>query len=537
VTASLPSRTQGEREVAERRTFAIISHPDAGKTTLTEKLLLYGGAIHLAGSVKARRAQRAARADWMAIERERGISVTASVLQFTHEGYRINLLDTPGHADFSEDTYRALAVADSAVMLLDNRRGVEDRTRKLFAVCRRTDVPVVTFVNKCDRAGVPPLQLLDEVERDLGIPCAPIIWPVHVDERLAGMVDRETGLITLYERGHDHGATRATSSRTSLDDPMVAQRIGTAALDRLREELELLDGAGTPYTPEAFLRADVSPTFFGSALTNVGVEGFMERFLRMAPPPRPMAAGSHQIDPVASPFSAVVFKVQANMDPRHRDRVAFLRVRSGRLEAGMAAVNARTGESVRLHAPRQFLAQERQAVETAWAGDVVGVHDRGSLQVGDTLSHDGSVVFSGIPRFAPEHFAQVHTPDPLRRKHVDTGLRHLAEEGLVQVLREDPKATEGPRPIVAAVGPLQFDILLHRLDAEYGASVRLERLAYAAARWALGPEAAVMRLARSPGHLLLYDRHGRPVILFDTEWSLRMAMSMDPNLTLLEVEP
>ncbi len=537
MTAQAPARSIAQREVASRRTFAIISHPDAGKTTLTEKLLLYGGAIHLAGSVKARRATRAARSDWMAIERERGISVTASVLQFTHDGHRINLLDTPGHADFSEDTYRALAVADSAVMLLDNRRGVEERTRKLFAVCRRSGVPVATFVNKCDRAGVPALQLLDEVESELGVPCAPVTWPVHVEGRLAGIVYRRTGRIALYDRVSDHGARRETARVASLDDPAVAEHLGPAALAAVRDELELLDALTPPNNQASFLGGAVSPTFFGSALTNVGVEGFLTRFLRLAPSPSAVTTEGRRIDPVAGPFSAAVFKVQANMDPRHRDRVAFLRLRSGRLEPGMTVVNGRTGARVRLQAPRQFLAQERQVVDGAWAGDVVGVHDRGELQVGDTVSADGTIVYAPIPRFAPEHFATVTAPDPLRRKHLDRGLQDLALEGLVQVLREDPRASDGPRPVVAAVGPLQFDILIHRLEHEYGAVARLDRLGYVAARWVTGPDDAVARLARSPGRVLLYDRHGRPVLVFEDDWSLRTAPAAEPDVKLLEVEP
>ena len=536
MTAPSETGSAAYREVARRRTFAIISHPDAGKTTLTEKLLLYGGAIHLAGSVKARRAARAARSDWMAIEQERGISVTASVLQFEHDGYRINLLDTPGHADFSEDTYRALAVADSAVMLLDNRRGVEARTRQLFAVCRRSGTPVATFINKCDRAGVPPLQLLDDVEGELGVPCAPLTWPVYVDGRLAGVVQRTTGRIVLYDRTGDHGAQAIAGQESDLNDPAVERRLGAAGLAALRDELALLEAASPPYNRSAFLRGTVSPTFFGSALTNVGVEGFLRRFLRLAPPPRARDADGHEIDPVGGPFSAVVFKVQANMDPRHRDRVAFLRVRSGRLEAGMTAVDARTGRTVRLHAPRSFLARERKAIETAWAGDVVGVHDRGDFQVGDSLSADGSIAFAPIPRFAPEQFATVSGPDPLRRKHLDTGLRQLAEEGLVQILRKDARAAEGPGAVVAAVGPLQFDILLHRLEHEYGATARLERLPYVAARWIVGPAHAVARAAAAVGRLLLYDRAGRPVLLFADAWALR-AGTADPDVTLHEVEP
>ncbi|HEX8433364.1 MAG TPA: peptide chain release factor 3, partial [Longimicrobium sp.] len=378
-------------EVRRRRTFAIISHPDAGKTTLTEKLLLYGGAIHLAGSVKARRSARHATSDWMKMEQERGISVTSSVLQFEYLGRQINLLDTPGHADFSEDTYRTLIAADSAVMLLDNRRGVEERTRQLFEVCRRRQTPIFTFVNKCDRPGADPLQLLDDVERDLGLRCYPVSWPITQGDRFVGVYDRDTGRIHLFEKGEDHGQSRVETQTIMLSDPGTRARIGDEAHDKLLADIELLEIAGIEFTREAFLAGEVSPTFFGSALTNFGVEPFLAKFLELAPSPTAREASTRMVEPEDPSFTGFVFKIQANMDPKHRDRIAFVRVCSGHFEAGMQVKHVRTRKMMRLSAPTQFLARERTHIEEAWPGDVIGIHDRGSLRIGDTLSADGDL--------------------------------------------------------------------------------------------------------------------------------------------------
>jgi peptide chain release factor 3 len=522
-------------EVRRRRTFAIISHPDAGKTTLTEKLLLYGGAIHLAGSVKARRASRHATSDWMQMEQERGISVTSSVLQFEYEGRQINLLDTPGHQDFSEDTYRTLMAADSAVMLLDNRKGVEEQTRKLFEVCRLRKTPVFTFVNKCDRPGESPLKLLDDVERELGMPCYPMMWPILAGDRFLGVYERDARHIHLFERGEDHGQRRAGTRVESLDDPGVRALIGEEAHDRLMEDLELLDLAGEPFSREAFLAGEVSPTFFGSALTNFGVEPFLRRFLELAPEPGPREASTGVVEPMDPRFTGFVFKIQANMDPKHRDRIAFLRVCSGRFEAGMQAKNVRTGKPVRLSAPTQFLARERTHVEEAWPGDVIGIHDRGTLRIGDTLSSDGDLEFGGIPRFSPEHFARIQIGDPMRRKQLDTGLKQLSEEGAAQVFYAE--ALTGPTPIVGAVGRLQFDVLLHRLEHEYGVKARLEPMPYARARWAVGPQHEVQRLAGGHGRMLVYDSKNRPLILFDSEWTLRTTVEREKDVAFHDAAP
>ncbi len=515
-------------EIERRRTFAIISHPDAGKTTLTEKLLLYGGAIHLAGSVKARRASRHATSDWMEMERERGISVTSSALHFDYQGFRINLLDTPGHQDFSEDTYRTLMAADSAVMLLDNRKGVEEQTRKLFEVCRLRRLPIFTFINKCDRIGVPPLQLLDDVESELGIRCSAVTWPVTDGTNFLGVYDRRARRVHLFERGGDHGQTRLGEAVTGLDDPELERLLGGTARDRLVEEVELLDIAGAPFEPEVFLRGEVSPVFFGSALTNFGVAPFLERFLRHAPPPGPRTTVQGTIQPDHPAFSAFVFKIQANMDPKHRDRIAFLRVCSGTFESGAVVTNSRTGKPVRLARPQQFFAQEREAVETAHPGDVVGIQDRGSLRIGDTLSAEEGITHTGIPSFSPEHFARVQVPDPLRRKHLDKGLGELSEEGAVQVFYTDGVA--GPGQVVGAVGPLQFDVLLHRLEHEYGVVARLEPMPYREARWVDGAEPEIRRVAAGYDCALVSDRAGRLLLLFRSEWVRRAAEERERGL-------
>jgi peptide chain release factor 3 len=523
--------------VKTRRTFAIISHPDAGKTTLTEKLLLYGGAIHLAGSVKSRRAARHATSDWMKLEQERGISVTSSVMQFQYAGYHINLLDTPGHEDFSEDTYRTLVAADSAVMLLDNRRGVEDRTRQLFNVCKRRRTPIFTFVNKCDRVGEDPLKLISDVEADLEIQCHPITWPIHKDDVFVGVYDRRLKQVYLFERAEDHGASRALTQARSLDDAVVRDVLGPETHDRLMADIHLLDEAGHPFDEAAVLAGDLSPVFFGSALTNFGVEPFLREFLELAPEPAPRESTEGVVEPLNPEFTGFVFKIQANMDAKHRDRVAFVRIASGRFEAGMPVKQVRTGKSMRLASPQQFMARERTAVEEAWPGDVIGVMDRGSLRIGDTLTEGSNLEFSGIPRFAPEHFARIILTDPMKRKQLDTGLRQLTEEGAAQVFFTSGTETTSPTPIVGAVGELQFDVMLHRLEHEYGAVGRLERISARYPRWVTGPKDEIERIARDRGRMLLFDAKGNPLILFEDSWGLRWALEREKGVTFHEVAP
>ena len=523
--------------VRTRRTFAIISHPDAGKTTLTEKLLLYGGAIHLAGSVKARRAQRHATSDWMKLEQERGISVTSSVMQFEYDGYAVNLLDTPGHEDFSEDTYRTLVAADSAVMLLDNRKGVEERTRQLFEVCKRRRMPIFTFVNKCDRAGEDPLKLVSDVEAELGISCHPVTWPIHREGTFVGVYDRRQKLIHLFDRGEHHGSRMAGVRVGSLDAPEVRDLLGESAHEKLVMDVALLDEAGHPFDADAVLDGSLSPVFFGSALTNFGVEPFLREFLELAPPPAPRESSAGTVEPTDPNFTGFVFKIQANMDPRHRDRVAFVRVCSGKFEAGMQVTHVRSGKPLRLSAPQQFLARERTLVEEAWPGDVIGVTDRGTLRIGDTLSADGDLEFRGIPRFAPEHFARIVTGDPMKRKQLDAGLRQLTEEGAAQVFFTSASETAGPTPIVGAVGVLQFDVMLHRLEHEYGVPCRLERIGGRYPRWVTGPMDEIERVSRERGRMLLFDAKGHPLLLFEDAFSLRWTTEKESKLTFHDVAP
>jgi peptide chain release factor 3 len=522
-------------EVARRRTFAIISHPDAGKTTLTEKLLLFGGAIHLAGSVKARRASRHATSDWLAMEQERGISITASVLHFDYQGFRINLLDTPGHQDFSEDTYRALMAADSAIMLLDNRKGVETQTRKLFNVCQRRRLPIFTLVNKCDRVGEDPFGIIDDVQADLGIRAFAATWPIRVDGRLVGIYDRMDGRVILYEAGTDHGQSRPEFKVIGIDDAALDERIGSREAATLREEISLLTEAGEPMDPEAVARGEATPVFFGSALTNFGIDVLLERFLEAAPPPVARESEHGIVDPVEAPFSGFVFKVQANMDLKHRDRIAFLRVCSGRFEPGADAVVARTGKTLRLAQPQEFMARERTQAEDAVAGDVVGLHDRGSLRVGDTVAIGGVMEYPGVPRFSPEHFSQVHLDDPMKRKQLDKGLTHLAEEGTILLLYA-PSIT-GPVPIVGAVGRLQFDVLKDRLEREYNVKARLEGLPYHCARWVTGSESEAKDIASLHGRRMVEDVDGHPMILFDNEWALQRSVNQSEDVVFHDVQP
>ena len=533
--------SQLEEAIRRRRTFAIISHPDAGKTTLTEKLLLYGGAIHLAGSVKARRADRHATSDWMELERQRGISVTSSVMQFEYDGYQVNLLDTPGHQDFSEDTYRTLVAADSAVMLLDNRRGVEERTRQLFAVCKRRRTPIFTVVNKCDRVGEDPLKLVSDVEADLGIMCHPITWPIFraddIEGGFVGVYDRRLDQVHLFARDESHGSQKARARGGRLHDPETRALLGDATYERLVHDVTLLDEAGHPFSEEQVLSGELSPVFFGSALTNFGVEPFLREFLELAPSPTPRESSAGVVEPTQEAFTGFVFKIQANMDPKHRDRVAFVRVVSGRFEAGMAVRHVRSGKSIRLASPQTFMARERSAVEEAWPGDVIGVMDRGTLRIGDTLSSDGDLEFSDIPRFAPEHFARVVITDPMRRKQLDAGLRQLTEEGAAQVFYTSGTETVSPTPIVGAVGQLQFDVMLHRLEHEYGVACRLERMSYRFPRWVQGAEADIARVASGRGRMRLFDAKGNSVVLFDDAYTLRSTLQHEEKVTFHEIAP
>ena len=541
------SDAQLDREIARRRTFAIISHPDAGKTTLTEKLLLYGGAIHLAGSVKARRKSRHATSDWMELEKQRGISVTSSVLQFEHDGFAVNILDTPGHQDFSEDTYRTLAATDAAVMLIDGAKGVEAQTRKLFQVCRKRRIPIFTFINKLDRDIRPPLDLLDELESLLGIRSTPINWPIGCGSAFKGVFDRHGKRFLLFEGG-SHGARQAEMTAIEEGDPSISEVIGQGALDSLREELELLDVAGDPFDLDRVLQGELTPVFFGSAMTNFGVLPFLEGFLRMAPPPRAyraVDAGPSAVSqssnaegqgtvartaPAHPDFSGFIFKIQANMDPAHRDRVAFLRICTGRFVRGMSARHVRLDKEIKLANPQQFMAQDRQTVDEAYPGDIVGLFDPGHFRIGDTLCAGARVEYVGIPSFSPEHFASVRLKEALKRKQLLKGLEQLSQEGAIQLFQA-PGAVS-PEPIVGAVGQLQFDVLRFRLEHEYGVAPILDALPFVHARWvesgAINPSAA----GTGDSVRCVEDLSGRQVLLFKSDWALNWIQQKNPSLVL-----
>ena len=527
-----PSRLR--EEILRRRTFAIISHPDAGKTTLTEKLLLYGGAIHLAGAVKARRASRHATSDWMEIEKQRGISVTSSVLQFDYGGMRINILDTPGHQDFSEDTYRTLTAADSAVMLMDCAKGVETQTIKLFKVCAARGIPIFTFVNKLDREGRPPLELLTEVEDVLGIAACPVNWPLGMGQRFRGVYDLRRRLVQLFDAG-SHGQKRAVSRVTGPEDPVLAELLSPYDYAAFRGEVELLEGAGEVLDPERVASGRLTPVFFGSAMTNFGVEPFLQDFLEMAPPPGPRASDQGEVAPEDPRFSGFVFKIQANMDPQHRDRVAFVRVCSGHFRKGMKARHSRLGRELTLALPLQFLAQERVLVEEAFPGDVVGIHDRGNLHIGDTLAEGRELRFEGVPHFSPEHFARVRIKNALKQKQLQKGLEQLSEEGAIQVFRQ-PFGDKDP--VVGAVGVLQFEVLKYRLEGEYGVVAQLERMPFELARWVEppreGPGLDPRAVDRDSSTLWCEDKAGRPVVLFKSQWSLNWLAEKNPKVGFRE---
>ncbi len=519
---------QLHHEIARRRTFAIISHPDAGKTTLTEKLLLYGGAIHLAGAVKAKRGRSATVSDWMEMEKERGISITSSVMQFPYKGFSLNLLDTPGHADFSEDTYRTLHAVDGAIMLLDAAKGVEAQTRKLFKVCHRRRMPIFTFVNKLDRPAREPFELVGEVESVLSIGCFPITWPVYSHAQFKGVYHRLERRVYLFERGEGHtGAALAPVETTGIDDPQLTALLGEQDHADLRAQLELLDTAGDPFDLERFRRGELSPMFFGSAFNNFGVEPFLQSFLEMLPPPAPRASSKGPIPPDAPELSGFVFKIQANMDKSHRDRMAFLRVCSGRFERGMKVLHVRTGRTIRLANPTQFLAQERTIVEEGYAGDVLGVYDPGIFEIGDTLTDGANFSFDEIPHFAPEQFCRVLLLDPMKRKQLRKGLDELAQEGSIQLFMP-PENRDGD-PVLGAVGELQFEVTKYRLEREYNVETRLEPMSIEFARWvqrrdpSQKAEIDLGLFERERAGFGFRDVRGRPVVLFKGAWQLDIA--------------
>jgi len=511
-----------KREVSRRRSFAIISHPDAGKTTLTEKFLLYGGALNLAGSVTARKNQRATTSDWMELEKQRGISISSTVLQFDYKGCVVNILDTPGHKDFSEDTYRVLTAVDAAIMVVDAGKGIESQTRKLFEVCRKRGVPIFTFMNKLDRPAKPSLDLLDELESVLGIAAYPLNWPLGDGPRFRGVFDREKGEVHLFEKTPG-GAFKAPEEVSDISDPRVKEKLDSDVYDQVSEELELLDGAGADFDLEAVASGELTPVFFGSAANNFGVQLLLERFIDLAPPPAPRISGDESIEPTSPEFSAFVFKIQANMNPKHRDRVSFIRIVSGKFERDMNVIHTRTGQKVRLSNSMRLFAQDRETVDDAYAGDVAGLVGNHDFLIGDTLSSKKTRSFDEIPRFAPECFAYLHNASTAKFKRFRSGLEQMLKEGVVTEFK--PLDTSGAYiPLLGAVGPLQFEVMQHRLQGEYDAETRIEMASWSYARWMRKKEGETTPEdlpALSMDVSLVRDAQGHLVALIPSEWTMR----------------
>ena len=520
-------------EVNKRRNFAIISHPDAGKTTLTEKLLLYGGAIQQAGAVKARGNQRKATSDWMELEKQRGISITSTVLQFEYEESVINLLDTPGHQDFSEDTYRTLAAADNAVMLEDAAKGLEPQTRKLFEVCKMRKIPIFTFINKMDRPGREPLTLLDEIESELGLATIPINWPIGSGDQFRGVIDRLTKEVILFDK-----AARGKQSyekRIRLDEHNLSNYLEENLLNNALEELEVLDEAGASFDKEKIYCGELTPVFFGSAMTNFGVRPFLDKFLNLAKKPSSRNSNNGNIEPTFNEFSGFVFKLQANMDPKHRDRVAFIRVCSGRFEKDMSVKHSRTGKVIRLSRPQKIFGKDREVVDDAYPGDVIGLNNPGMFSIGDTLYTGNHIEYEGIPCFSPEIFSWLRNPNPSAFKNFRKGVNELREEGAVQILYDIDESKRDP--ILAAVGQLQLEVVKHRLKNEYGVDSILESMPYQIARWVSEGWSSLDELGRVFNCKIVKDCWNRPVILFKNEWNLNQFLEDQPKLNLNKVAP
>jgi peptide chain release factor 3 len=520
--------------VEQRRNFAIISHPDAGKTTLTEKLLLYGGAIQEAGAVKAKRAQRSATSDWMELEQQRGISITSTVLQFAYGGYTINLLDTPGHQDFSEDTYRTLAAADNAVMLEDAAKGLEPQTLKLFEVCRLRSLPIFTFFNKMDRPAREPLELLDEIEQRLGLQTYAVNWPIGMGDRFKGVFDRRQRQIHLFERTA-HGSRTVKDTIVDLGDPRIESLLEQDLYYQFKEELEVIEELGPQLDLEAVHAGQMTPVFFGSAMTNFGVQLFLDAFLDYALKPSARESTIGAVPPTHEDFSGFVFKLQANMDPKHRDRVAFVRVCSGKFEKDMVVNHARSGKTVRLSHPQKLFAQGRESLEEAYPGDVIGLNNPGVFAIGDTIYQGKRLEYEGIPCFSPEIFAYLKNPNPSKYKQFQKGVLELREEGAVQIMFS---ADESKRdPILAAVGQLQFEVVQFRLQNEYNVETRLEILPYAVARWVEGGWESLEKAGRLFNTVTVKDSWDRPVLLFRNEWNCQQIAADHPELKLSAIAP
>ncbi len=521
------------QEVKKRRTFAIISHPDAGKTTLTEKLLLYGGAIREAGTVKSRKSQKHAVSDWMEIEKQRGISVTSSVLQFNYDDHCVNILDTPGHQDFSEDTYRTLMAADSAVMVVDSSKGVESQTKKLFKVCKMRGIPIFTFINKMDRQGQDPFELLEDIESSLGIRSYPMNWPIGSDKHFKGVYNRQKMQFELFNDSN-HGQNIAKTETGNLSDTKFSELLGPQLHQKLLDDLELLDHAGDSFDLDKILAGELTPVFFGSALTNFGVEPFLRSFLELTPPPSPRQSNIGEINPQTENFTGFIFKIQANMNPTHRDRIAFLRICSGKFTKGMQVNHVQENKKIRLAQPQQFMAQDRVVVETAFPGDIIGIHDPGIFRIGDTLCEDSTNIrYEGIPVFAPEHFAKVYTKNSLKRKQFIKGIEQLSEEGSIQVFKRPNVGVE--ELIVGVVGVLQFEVLEYRLKNEYGVDVIIESLPYRYIRWIKSDSFDRKNFSMTMDTMLVQDEDDMPVLIFQNDWSIRQIEDRNKNIKLEEI--
>ncbi|MEE1075808.1 MAG: peptide chain release factor 3 [Acutalibacteraceae bacterium] len=520
-----------KNEIEKRRTFAIISHPDAGKTTLTEKLLLYGGAINTAGSVKGKKTSKHAVSDWMEIEKQRGISVTSSVLQFKYDGYCINILDTPGHQDFSEDTYRTLMAADSAVMVIDGSKGVENQTKKLFKVCVMRNIPIITFINKMDREAMNTFDLLEDIENVLGIHTYPVNWPIGCGKEFKGVYDRHSKKILAFTA--NNGQKEVEEQIIDVADANIADYIGDDHAEQLLEEIELLDGAGDDFDIEAVRNGKLTPVFFGSALTNFGVEPFLENFLKLTTSPLPRKTESGEVDPLSDSFSAFVFKIQANMNKAHRDRIAFMRICSGKFEKNMEVFHVQGNKKMRLSQPQQIMAQEREVVEEAYAGDIIGVFDPGVFSIGDTICMaNKKCKFQGIPTFAPEHFALVRQKDTMKRKQFIKGTDQIAQEGAIQIFRELGAGME--EVIVGVVGTLQFEVLEYRLKNEYNVDIIMNTLPYQYIRWIANEDIDPKKLDLASDTKRIQDLKDNNLLLFTSEWSINWALEHNKGLILQE---
>ncbi len=520
-------------EVNRRRTFAIISHPDAGKTTLTEKFLLYGGAIREAGTVKSRRSEKHAVSDWMEIEKQRGISVTSSVLQFDYNNFCINILDTPGHQDFSEDTYRTLMAADSAVMVIDSAKGVEEQTKKLFQVCKMRGIPIFTFINKMDRMGQDPFDLMEDIEKVLGINSYPMNWPIGSGRDFKGVYNRQKKQIELFNDGN-HGQNKVSTVTGDISNEDFSSLLGETLHEQLLNDIELLNIAGDDFNLDQILEGNLTPVFFGSALTNFGVETFLESFLDITPPPSSRNSNIGEITPENENFTGFIFKIQANMNPSHRDRIAFLRICSGKFEKGMSANHVRTDKKIKLAQPQQFMAQDRVIVDTAYPGDIIGIHDPGIYNIGDTLcQNQEKIQYEDIPQFAPEHFAKVITKDTMKRKQFLKGIFQLAEEGSIQVYKRPNIGVE--ELIVGVVGALQLEVLEYRLKNEYGVELLIDRLPFRHIRWIQMDDFNPKKFSLTMDTMLVENEKKDPILLFQNEWSIRTVAERNKEAKLSEV--